>query len=102
MKQEKQFFLHFGQFKSQNNYLMPEKNIDQLRFQEMTFKWFKNCPQKYVEKEQKIANHVPGCLSMHSKKQLFYNLKRYYTQQNADVFSVIPLTFHIKNGTEDP
>lgn len=33
---------------------------------------------------------------------MFYNLKRYYDLIGKDVFTIIPLTFHIKTGTSDP
>jgi hypothetical protein len=33
---------------------------------------------------------------------MFYNLKQYYDIQKKDVFDIIPLTYHIKNGTSDP
>jgi hypothetical protein len=29
-------------------------------------------------------------------------MKRYYEAINRDPFDVIPLTFHVKQGTEDP
>ena len=33
---------------------------------------------------------------------MFYNLKQYYGLMNKDVFSIIPLTYHIRNGMTDP
>ena len=38
---------------------------------------------------------------MGNKKALFYNLKRYYDLQKKNVFKIIPLTFHIKDGIND-
>ena len=37
-----------------------------------------------------------------NKCALFYNMKRYYEALGRDPFEVIPLTFHIKKGTDDP
>lgn len=37
-----------------------------------------------------------------NKCALFYNMRKYYSLLDRDPFEVIPLTFHIKNGTEDP
>jgi hypothetical protein len=37
-----------------------------------------------------------------NKKALFMNMKLYYEALNMDPFDVLPLTFHIKNGLEDP
>jgi hypothetical protein len=42
-------------------------------------------------------NHFIG-----NKKALFYNLKRYYELRKKNAFEFIPLTFHIKEGTNDP
>ena len=33
---------------------------------------------------------------------MFYNLKNYYDLQKKNVFEIIPLTFHIKKGLNDP
>lgn len=32
---------------------------------------------------------------------MFYNLKQYYELIHDNVFNYLPLTFHIKNGTND-
>jgi hypothetical protein len=37
-----------------------------------------------------------------NKKALFLNMKNYYEAINKDVFSALPMTFHIKGGLEDP
>ena len=37
-----------------------------------------------------------------NKCALFYTMKRYYEAIGRDPYEVIPLTFHIKNNTEDP
>ena len=37
-----------------------------------------------------------------NKKALFLNMRQYYEIQGLDVFSVLPVTFHIKNGDQDP
>lgn len=36
-----------------------------------------------------------------NKCALFYNMKRYYEALGRDPFEVLPLTFHIRKGTED-
>jgi hypothetical protein len=36
-----------------------------------------------------------------NKYALFYNMSRYYRSINRDPFDVLPLTFHIKQGTKD-
>ena len=42
-------------------------------------------------------NHFIG-----NKKALFYNLRYYCEIMKKDVFSMVPLTFHIKKGIKDP
>ena len=42
-------------------------------------------------------NHFIG-----NKKALFYNLRYYYQLIDKDVYDIIPLTFHIRNGVKDP
>ena len=37
-----------------------------------------------------------------NKKALFLNMRQYYDIQGLDVFQVLPVTFHIKNGDQDP
>ena len=39
---------------------------------------------------------------MNNKKALYLNLKNYYEAMDQDIFDVVPLTFHVKNGLEDP
>lgn len=49
-----------------------------------------------------VHNHFLQNYHIGNKKALFYNLKRYYDLIGKDVFTIIPLTFHIKTGTSDP
>src|SRR2546428_476034 len=46
----------------------------------------------------KCHNHIEGNFHIGSKKLLFYNMKGYYDAMRKDVFSFLPLTFHIKDG----
>lgn len=39
---------------------------------------------------------------MNNKKALYLNLKNYYEAMDQEIFDVVPLTFHVKNGLEDP
>jgi tubulin---tyrosine ligase len=39
---------------------------------------------------------------MNNKKALYLNMKNYYEALEQDVFANLPLTFHIKDGLEDP
>jgi len=39
---------------------------------------------------------------MNNKKDLYLNMKNYYEALDHDVFDNLPLTFHIKNGLNDP
>jgi len=39
---------------------------------------------------------------MNNKKALYLNMKNYYEAMDQDVFDNLPVTFHVKNGLEDP
>ena len=49
-----------------------------------------------------MHNRLPNNFHICNKKSLFKNMKDYYSLKNEDVFSKIPLTFHIEQGLEDP
>ena len=49
-----------------------------------------------------IHNRLPNNYQICNKKSLFKNLKEYYNSINSNVFSKIPLTFHIEKGSSDP
>ena len=49
-----------------------------------------------------MSNHLEHNYYIGNKKALFYNLKQYYDLLKKNVFDIIPLTFHIKNGEKDP
>ena len=49
-----------------------------------------------------VHNHLEFNYYIGNKKALFYNLKQYYELVNKDVFQVLPLTYHIKQGMADP
>lgn len=48
-----------------------------------------------------IHNHFLDNYHLGNKKALYYHLKHYCHQANIELFSIIPLTFHIRKGTED-
>ena len=50
----------------------------------------------------KIYNKLEGNSELASKKKLFYNMVNYYKSINKDPFAVIPLTYHLINGSKDP
>ena len=39
---------------------------------------------------------------MANKKALLLNMKNYYDGLNENVFDSLPVTFHVKNGLQDP
>ena len=49
----------------------------------------------------KVHNHFAENGYIGNKKALFYLLKNYYEKQEKDVFTVIPVTFHIKRAIND-
>ena len=50
----------------------------------------------------KVYNKIEQNYHLDNKKALFFNLKQYYESIGKDVFDSLPVTFHIKNGLEDP
>ena len=52
--------------------------------------------------EIKLYNKIEDNFHMNNKKALYLNLKNYYEAMDQDIFDVVPLTFHVKNGLEDP
>lgn len=50
----------------------------------------------------KLANKIEDNYHLCNKKALFVNMKNYYEAIGEDPFDSIPVTFHIKEGLEDP
>ena len=49
----------------------------------------------------RICNHLEGNLNLGNKKAIYYNMKMYYESIGKDPFEIMPLTFHIKEGSSD-
>lgn len=62
------------------NYLTFTSKISQKSFETIAAKALKNedSPILSVDSNRKVANHVPGCLFLHSKKLLFQSMLKYY------------------------
>lgn len=52
--------------------------------------------------EVKLYNKVEDNFHLANKKALLLNCRNYYEAIGEDVFDSLPVTFHIKNGTDDP
>lgn len=52
--------------------------------------------------ETKLYNKVEDNFHMANKKALLLNMRNYYDALGQDVFDNLPVTFHIKNGLDDP
>jgi len=50
----------------------------------------------------KQANKIEDNYHLCNKKALFFNMKNYYEAIGEDPFDSLPVTFHIKQGLEDP
>ncbi|CAD8065550.1 unnamed protein product [Paramecium sonneborni] len=50
-----------------------------------------------VNSNTKLHNHIQNNTHLGSKKNLFYNMKKYYEQKGLNVFDFLPQTYHIKN-----
>jgi len=49
-----------------------------------------------------MVNHLEGHSEISRKDELFRNLKQYVEGINENVFSVMPLTFHVKINQDKP
>jgi hypothetical protein len=49
----------------------------------------------------RVHNHFCHNFLIGNKKALFQTMSDYYSSRGERVFDHLPLTFHIKNGTED-
>ena len=73
-------------------------------------KFIKNLPSYAQSKDitkvfplnSKICNHLEAQYHLSNKKAMFINMKYYFEATNQDIDNVLPLTYHIKNGLEDP
>lgn len=59
-------------------------------------------PQKLEVFPGKLYNKLEDNYHLSNKKALFLNMRNYYESLQVDPFSVLPLTFHIKTGLDDP
>ena len=49
-----------------------------------------------------MYNKIEDNFHVNNKKALYLNMKNYYEALGEDVFANLPLTFHVKEGLEDP
>jgi hypothetical protein len=49
-----------------------------------------------------VHNHLEYNFYIGNKKALFYNMKRYLELKQEDPFKMLPLTFHVAKGVDDP
>jgi len=52
--------------------------------------------------DTKLYNKIEDNFHMNNKKALYLNAKNYYDALDQDVFDNLPLTFHVKEGLDDP
>lgn len=50
----------------------------------------------------KIYNKIEDNYHLSNKKALFINMKNYYEAVGEDPFLSLPVTFHVKEGLNDP
>ncbi len=58
-------------------------------------------PKKETSHSIITYNHMENNYHLSNKKALYYNMKIYYESTGQDWFNVLPLTFHIKEGSND-
>lgn len=52
--------------------------------------------------ETKLYNKIEDNFHLNNKKALYLNMKNYYEAMDQDVFDNLPVTFHVKDGLDDP
>ena len=52
--------------------------------------------------QQKLYNKIEDNFHIANKKALLLNMRNYYEALEENVFDNLPVTFHIKNGLDDP
>ena len=62
----------------------------------------KDVKQSNVSNSFKVYAKIENNYHLSNKYALFYNMRKYYMVIDRDPFSVLPLTFHVRNGTADP
>ncbi|CAD8156726.1 unnamed protein product [Paramecium pentaurelia] len=60
-------------------------------------KFYQNLRIFEVNNNTKLHNHIQNNTHLGSKKNLFYNMKKYYEQKGLNVFDFLPQTYHIRN-----
>ena len=50
----------------------------------------------------KLYNKLEDNFHLSNKKAMFLNIRLYYESMGKDVFLAVPMTFHIKDGLDDP
>lgn len=50
----------------------------------------------------KLYNKLEDNFHLSNKKAMFLNIRLYYEAMGKDVFNAVPMTFHVKEGLEDP
>ena len=59
-------------------------------------------PKVYDTYPVKMANKIEDNYHLCNKKALFVNMKNYYEAIGEDPFDALPVTFHVKEGLDDP
>ena len=66
-------------------------------------KWLKRRIKKEViSDDQIIHNHIPGNGLLGNKKAMFLCMKEYCRLTDLQIFKIVPKTFIIDNGLQDP
>ncbi len=50
----------------------------------------------------KVYAKLENNFHLSNKYALFYNMRKYYKALKRDPFEVLPITFHVKGGINDP
>ena len=89
--------------KHMERYSKNESSIDEKTYLKRS--WLLKCKEATkIESNENlhVSNHFITNTFIGNKKAMFYAMRKYYQLKKGNVFSVLPLTFHISKGIEDP
>jgi tubulin---tyrosine ligase len=84
-----------------NIYFSSEERADERMLPRSKYFKYRKMIKAADIRELKMQNHLINNYVLGNKKALFNTMANYYQDKDQNVFSYLPLTFHIQNGLED-
>jgi len=90
--------VHYKKLFNKDQYkTIKQQNEDiNIRLLEREFKPISNTKLDEDKYKIRMHNHLESNFHLSNKKALFYNIKKFMEVNQKDPFSILPLTFHIR------